>query len=83
MKEIEQVKFPLLSIIDLRGNKIESIEGFNKIQAPALQILYFSTYCPKLDGNNLNKLTEVKKFNYARLDQINFCSYVLIQPSTK
>ena len=42
LKEIQDIKFPMLDFIDISCNRIGSVEVFNRIFIPSLQNLYLS-----------------------------------------
>ena len=44
LQEIKKIKFPNLKMMNLRANKIQSLEGFHQIRLSRLQRLYIGTF---------------------------------------
>ena len=67
LQEISTIKFPKLKKLSFSFNKINSIEGINKIYMPVLEQIYLSTNLLKEDNNEITFVTDLKKENFPSL----------------
>ena len=70
------MRFPYLEGISLDWNKIESIEGFNRIYLPALQSLHFGE-------NRINEITDVRKGYWPNLVSIGLSKHIKMKVQIK
>jgi hypothetical protein len=61
MKEISHIHFTALTILQLGGNRIESVEGLARVHMPHIKEISLSTYSDKLGNNNITSVGVIKK----------------------
>ena len=63
LRHIQHLEFPKLQILNLQGNRIESIEGMSRMQMDQLEILYLCTRA-------LSQMTTIfwQQLNWLQLD---------------
>ena len=70
VKEIAHLHFTALTLLNLSGNGIESVEGLARVQMPHIEYVYLCTYTDNIDNNNITSVGVIRKAAWPRLQTL-------------
>ena len=71
VKEIAHIHFAALTLLDLGGNRIESIEGLACMQMAHMQMLLSRTYSGYKENNNISRVGVLGKAAWPALPRLD------------
>ena len=61
VKEIAHLHFTALTLLNLSGNGIESVEGLARVQMPHIEYVGLGKYTDNIDNNNITSVRVMRK----------------------
>jgi hypothetical protein len=61
VQEIAHIDFTALTVLELGGNEIESVEGLARVHMPHIGIVGLSTYSDNIANNNITSVGVMRK----------------------
>jgi hypothetical protein len=71
VKEIAHIHFTALTILNVGGNRIESVEGLARVQMPHIECVGLRTYTDNIENNNITSVGVIRKAAWPRLYRLD------------
>jgi hypothetical protein len=68
IQEISHINFTALTMLNLTGNNLQSIEGLPNLHIPHIQLLFLCTHTDNIDNNNITSVRVMRKTAWPALE---------------